>query len=78
MALLPTDAAFEELTLSLEPELCRYCRKIAGSEWDGDDLFQETIIKAFHRFRRWPERELSKPYMYRIAANAWLDTIQTS
>ncbi|NIK77729.1 RNA polymerase sigma-70 factor (ECF subfamily) [Paenibacillus castaneae] len=69
----PIDAAFEALTLPLEPELRRYCRNLAGSEWDGDDLFQETIIKAFRRFRRWPEREMSKPYMYRIAANAWFD-----
>ncbi|PYI53382.1 sigma-70 family RNA polymerase sigma factor [Paenibacillus flagellatus] len=41
--------------------------------WDGDDLFQETMIKAFRRFRRGPEREWSKPYLYRIAANAWFD-----
>jgi RNA polymerase sigma factor (sigma-70 family) len=68
----PIDAAFEE-TLPHEPELRRYCRKLAGSEWDGDDLFQETMIKAFRRFRRWPERELSKAYMYRIEANAWFD-----
>ncbi|WP_171909178.1 RNA polymerase sigma factor [Paenibacillus sp. GP183] len=73
MAHQPNDAAFEELTLPHEPGLRRYCRHLAGSEWDGDDLFQETMIKAFRRFRRWPERELSKPYMYRIAANAWFD-----
>lgn len=66
-------AAFEELTLTYEPELRRYCRKLAGTEWDGDDVFQETMLKAFRRFRRWPEREMSKPYLYRIAANAWLD-----
>jgi RNA polymerase sigma-70 factor (ECF subfamily) len=46
---------------------------LAGSEWDGNDLFQETMIKAFRRFQRWPERELSKPYLFRIAANAWFD-----
>ncbi|WP_081417236.1 RNA polymerase sigma factor [Paenibacillus sp. Soil522] len=70
----PIDTVFEELTLSYEPELRRYCWKLAGSEWDGDDLFQDTMIKAFRRFQRWPGRELSKPYMYRIAANAWFDT----
>ncbi|WP_028609085.1 RNA polymerase sigma factor [Paenibacillus harenae] len=73
MTRTPIDTAFEELTLSYEPELRRYCWKLAGSEWDGDDLFQDTMFKAFRRFQRWPERELSKPYMYRIAANAWFD-----
>lgn len=69
----PFEAAFEELTRSCGPELRGYCRKIAGTEWDGDDLYQETLLKAFRRFRRWPERELSKAYLYRIAANAWFD-----
>lgn len=69
----PVNAGFEEQALPFEPELRRYCRKLAGSVWDGDDLFQETMIKAFRRFRRWPERELSKAYMYRISANAWFD-----
>ncbi|WP_135549496.1 RNA polymerase sigma factor [Paenibacillus cymbidii] len=65
--------AFEQLTSFHEPGLRNYCWKLAGSEWDGDDLYQETMIKAFRRFQRWPERELSKPYLYRIAANAWFD-----
>lgn len=69
----PIDAVFEEMTLPLEPEMRKYCWKLAGSKWDGDDLYQETMIKAYRRFMRWPERELSKPYMYRIAANAWFD-----
>lgn len=67
------DAAFEQLTLPYVPELRRYCMKLAGSAWDGEDLLQETMIKAQRRFRRGPERELTKPYLYRIAANAWFD-----
>ncbi|WP_276311111.1 sigma-70 family RNA polymerase sigma factor [Paenibacillus nanensis] len=70
---MPDYAAFQERILPYEAELRMYCRRLAGKEWDGDDLFQETMIKAFRRFRRWPERELSKPYMYRIASNAWYD-----
>lgn len=73
MANSSIDSSFEELVLPYETELRRYCRHLAGSDWDGDDLFQETMIKALRRFRRWPDRELSKPYMYRIAANAWFD-----
>ncbi len=65
---------FELQTEAYRAELLRYCRKLAGSEWEGEDLFQEVLLKAFRRFRRWPERELTKPYMYRIASNAWFDT----
>lgn len=47
--------------------------RIVESTWDGEDLFQETMLKAYRRFLRWPERELSKPYLFRIASNTWLD-----
>lgn len=67
------DEEFEKQTVPYRLELLRYCRKLAGSEWDSEDLFQEVMLKAFRRFQRWPERELSKPYLYRIAANAWFD-----
>ncbi|MCD9022596.1 RNA polymerase sigma factor [Cohnella silvisoli] len=67
------DEEFDKQTVPYRPELLRYCRKLTGSEWDSEDLFQEVMLKAFRRFQRWPERELSKPYLYRIAANAWFD-----
>lgn len=65
--------SFEEMIAPFEPDLCRYCKRLAGSNWDGEDLFQETMIKAYRRYQRWPERELSKPYLYRIATNCWID-----
>lgn len=68
------EGEFELQTEAYRAELLRYCRRLAGSEWEGEDLFQEVMLKAFRRFQRWPERELTKPYMYRIASNAWFDT----
>jgi RNA polymerase sigma factor (sigma-70 family) len=68
------EGEFEKLTMPFRTDLLRYCRKLAGTEWDGEDLFQEVMLKAFCRHQRWPERELTKPYLYRMAANAWFDT----
>ncbi|MEF3306918.1 VOC family protein [Paenibacillus sp. GYB003] len=28
-------------------ELWNYCRKLTGSSWDGEDLFQDTLLKSF-------------------------------
>ncbi|SFT26637.1 sigma-70 family RNA polymerase sigma factor [Paenibacillus sp. BC26] len=67
------DEIFEKQTTPHTAELLRYCGKLAGSAWDGEDLYQEVMLKAYRRFIRWPDRELSKPYLYRIAANAWFD-----
>jgi RNA polymerase sigma factor (sigma-70 family) len=65
--------SFEEMIVSFSSELDHYCKRLAGSEWDGEDLYQVVVIKAFRRYQRWPERELSKPYLFRIAVNAWID-----
>lgn len=65
--------AFSEITLPLQSDLRRYCLAKAGSTWDADDLFQETLVKAYRWHVRFPERELTKPFFFRIAANSWVD-----
>jgi RNA polymerase sigma factor (sigma-70 family) len=65
--------AFAEITLLLQSDLKRYCLSKAGSAWDADDLLQETLVKAYRWHVRFPERELTKPFLFRIAANAWVD-----
>ncbi|UUZ81782.1 RNA polymerase sigma factor [Paenibacillus sp. P26] len=65
--------AFAEMTLPLQSDLKRYCLAKAGSVWDADDLLQETLVKAYRWHVRFPERELTKPFLFRIAANAWVD-----
>ncbi|QJD82936.1 sigma factor [Cohnella herbarum] len=45
-----SDAKFEELTIKHLAELRRNSRKLAGADWDGEDLLQETMLKAFRRY----------------------------
>lgn len=71
-----TEAGFEtfaEMTLPLQSDLKRYCLAKAGSAWDADDLLQESLIKAYRWHTRFPDREITKPFLFRIAANAWVD-----
>ncbi|RNB87572.1 hypothetical protein EDM59_09745 [Brevibacillus nitrificans] len=56
--------AFSEITLPLQSDLRRYCLAKAGSAWDADDLFQETLVKAYRWHVRFPERELTKPFFF--------------
>lgn len=65
--------AFARLTLPLQGDLKRYCLAKAGSSWDADDLLQETLVKAYRWHIRFPDRALTKPFLFRIAANAWVD-----
>nr|WP_238357920.1 RNA polymerase sigma factor [Cohnella zeiphila] len=61
------------MTLPLQGDLRRYCLAKAGSEWDADDLLQESLLKAYRWHTRFPNREITKPFLFRIAANAWVD-----
>lgn len=71
-----SDAGYEtfaEMTIPLQSDLRRYCLAKAGSAWDADDLLQESLIKAYRWHIRFPNREITKPFLFRIAANAWVD-----
>ncbi|TLS36907.1 RNA polymerase sigma factor [Pseudalkalibacillus caeni] len=64
---------FNELIAEYREDLWKYCRYLTGSPWDGEDLYQETLIKAFGAFyQRWHPTN-PKSYIYRIATNTWID-----
>lgn len=53
--------------------LWSYCRYLTGSPWDGEDLYQETMLKVLGGlYQRWHPTNL-KSYLYRIATNTWID-----
>ncbi|CAG7630465.1 RNA polymerase sigma factor [Paenibacillus allorhizosphaerae] len=64
-------------TALIEPyraALQAYCRSIAHSSWEADDLVQDTWLKAYKMFLRQPARsDMSKTYLFRIAHNTWID-----
>ena len=73
----PIKAAWHRFLERTEParaDLFRYCRSLSGSVWDGEDLVQDTLLRAFARLS-----EVSEPignvrgYLFRIASNLWID-----
>ncbi|MFD9626639.1 sigma-70 family RNA polymerase sigma factor [Peribacillus muralis] len=56
------------------PELLRFCRFLAQSDWDGDDLAQDTIIKAMQGYGN--ETELTTALLKTIARHSWIDTVR--
>ncbi|WP_404430854.1 sigma-70 family RNA polymerase sigma factor [Sutcliffiella horikoshii] len=65
---------FEEIVSVYSTDLWNYCKYVTGSPWDGEDLFQDTMIKAFGLLpQRWSEITDKKYYLFRVATNAWLD-----
>jgi DNA-directed RNA polymerase specialized sigma24 family protein len=39
--------SLDEVLQRYNNELTRYCKLIAGSSWDGEDLFQITLAKIY-------------------------------
>ncbi|GGH75463.1 RNA polymerase sigma-70 factor (ECF subfamily) [Pullulanibacillus pueri] len=52
--------------------LRHYCTALTGSEWDGEDLLQETLIKAYRSWNLTP-KEMNKAFLFRVASNTWID-----
>ncbi|RCX14469.1 RNA polymerase sigma factor (sigma-70 family) [Fontibacillus phaseoli] len=54
--------------------LRQYCRSLAGSPWEGDDLVQDTWLKVWSALLGGVQGErITQAYLYRVARNAWID-----
>ncbi|MFD2043441.1 sigma-70 family RNA polymerase sigma factor [Ornithinibacillus salinisoli] len=65
----------EEQLQELYPILRRYCQFISQNSWDGEDLVQESLLKAWQHYRNHPE--IPKALLKKIAHNSWIDTIRS-
>jgi len=54
-------------------QLKNFCTSLTGSAWDGEDLFQESMMKAYKGWLKHPYQPLKKAYLFRIVSNTWID-----
>ncbi|GGE37355.1 hypothetical protein GCM10011391_15300 [Pullulanibacillus camelliae] len=52
--------------------LRQYCIRLTQSQWEGEDLVQETLLRAYKSWNERP-REITKAFLFRIASNFWID-----
>ena len=67
------EAAFRELTESLQRELQMHCYRIVGSVQDAEDLVQETLVAGWRGLARFEGRASLRSWLYRIATNRCLN-----
>lgn len=58
------------------PRLRRFAYALTGSADRGDDLVQETCLRALSRLEQWQEGTRLDSWMFRIAQNIWYDRIR--
>ncbi len=67
---------FMELVGEIRPELHRYCARMTGSIFDGEDVVQETLAKAYYALGQMVQPPNLKPWLFRIAHNTAMDFIK--
>lgn len=67
---------FVELVAEVRPDLFRYCARLTGSVFDGEDIVQETLAKAHLALGGMAEPPALKPWLFRIAHNAAMDFLK--
>jgi RNA polymerase sigma-70 factor (ECF subfamily) len=61
----------------LRPDLHRYCCRLAGNVWDGEDLVQDVLLRAFGMLGKLdPSLENPRGYLIRTATHLWIDRMR--
>jgi RNA polymerase sigma-70 factor, ECF subfamily len=69
------ERAFNQLIAPYRPALHAHCYRMLGSVQDAEDALQETLLNAWRALPRFEGRGSLKSWLYKIATNACLKTI---
>ena len=64
--------AFTTLVERHGADLHRYAWSLTRSQDDADDVYQETLLKAYKAWRRLPADANHRAWLFRIASNTWI------
>lgn len=64
----------EERLHELYPKLRRYCLFLSQNSWDGEDLVQDALMKAWLHYNN--KSEVSTSLLTKIAHNEWIDKVR--
>jgi len=67
--------AFRHLTDPYRREIMVHCYRILGSVEDAEDMVQETFVRAWRRLETFEGRASLRSWLYKIATNVTLDTL---
>jgi RNA polymerase sigma-70 factor, ECF subfamily len=75
-AMMEARDRFMELVDELRPELHRYCARMTGSVFDGEDVLQDTLAKAYYALGQMTQPPNLRPWLFRIAHNTAMDLLK--
>jgi RNA polymerase sigma-70 factor, ECF subfamily len=76
-AMMEARDQFMELVDDIRPELHRYCARMTGSVFDGEDVVQDTLAKAYFALGQMSQPPNLRPWLFRIAHNTAMDFLKS-
>jgi RNA polymerase sigma-70 factor (ECF subfamily) len=67
---------FEDRLTAIRPRLHRYCARMTGSTVDGEDVLQDTLVKALGARAEGAQVDNLEGWVFRIAHNTSLDFLR--
>ena len=64
------------LAADVRPELHRYCARLMGSVIEGEDVVQDTLLRALVALQDLDELPPLRPWLFRVAHNRALDLLR--
>ena len=64
--------SFDDVLTRYQGEIYRFAAHLTRNRADADDLYQETVLKAYRAFDRLDGAANHRAWLYRIATNAFL------
>lgn len=68
--------AFADVVHEHVDRLYGFCIRLTGDPTDGEDLLQETLVRAMRAYPTLRESDRAKGWLFAIATNAWRDQLR--
>jgi RNA polymerase sigma-70 factor (ECF subfamily) len=68
--------AFLETVAHIRPRLHRYCARMTGSPFDGEDVVQDALFDAYRKLDSYDESRPLAPWLFRIAHHRAIDHLR--
>jgi RNA polymerase sigma-70 factor, ECF subfamily len=68
--------AFLETLTHVRADLHRYCTRMTGSVFGGEDVMQETLFEAYRKIEALDDPSALRPWLFRMAHNRRIDFLR--